>query len=127
MARKSKSPRDLGMTPFRAGLIAVVRIAVVNVGEVSKVEPIGDRGAARVTMKIKDEGLPIHEDAELKIRPRIFLEGNFFIDLRPGTPTAPKLKDGGTIPIQQTATPVQFDQILIALQSDTRADLQTLL
>jgi virulence factor Mce-like protein len=154
------------MTPFKAGLIAVVviaigtyfgftkanpfshpyelsavferatnvrvhfspvRIAGVNVGEVSKIEPIGDRGAARVTMKIKDQGLPIHEDAELKIRPRIFLEGNFFIDLRPGTPGSPTLKDGKTIPIQQTATPVQFDQILIALQSDTRSDLQTLL
>jgi hypothetical protein len=30
--------------------------------------------------------LPIHKDATLKIRPRIFLEGNFFVDVRPGTP-----------------------------------------
>ena len=39
-------------------------------------------------MEIKDAALPIHEDAELKIRPRIFLEGNFFVDLQPGTPAA---------------------------------------
>jgi ABC-type transporter Mla subunit MlaD len=52
-----------------------VRIAGVEVGKVTKVEAIesGD-GAARVTMEIEDKGLPIHEDAELKIRPRIFLE-----------------------------------------------------
>ena len=32
-------------------------------------------------MEIDDKGLPIHKDATLKIRPRIFLEGNFFVDL----------------------------------------------
>ena len=31
-------------------------------------------------------GRPIHDDARAKIRPRIFLEGNFFVDLEPGTP-----------------------------------------
>ena len=34
-------------------------------------------------MEIEDKGLPIHKDATLKIRPRIFLEGNFFVDLSP--------------------------------------------
>ena len=38
-------------------------------------------------MEIDDKGLPIHKDATLKIRPRIFLEGNFFVDLKPGTPS----------------------------------------
>jgi virulence factor Mce-like protein len=106
---------------------AVVRIAGVNVGKVTKVEPIGEDGAARVTMEVSDEGLPIHQDARLKIRPRIFLEGNFFVDVQPGSPTAPELEDGGEVPVQQTATPVQFADVLAALQSDTRADLQVLL
>ena len=35
------------------------------------------------------KGLPIHKDATFKIRPRIFLEGNFFVDVTPGTPSAP--------------------------------------
>jgi phospholipid/cholesterol/gamma-HCH transport system substrate-binding protein len=105
-----------------------VRIAGVEVGKVKKVEPIeGAGGAARVEMEILDRGLPIHEDAELKVRPRIFLEGNFFVDVFPGTPSTPVLKDGGEIPVNQTSTPVQFGQILTALQSDTREDLQTLL
>jgi phospholipid/cholesterol/gamma-HCH transport system substrate-binding protein len=105
-----------------------VRIAGVDVGKVKKVEPITEgEGAAKVTMEIKDKGLPIHKDAQLKVRQRIFLEGNFFIDIQPGSPTAPTLERGSTIPIQQTAAPVQFGQVLAALQADTREDLQTFL
>ena len=102
-----------------------VRIAGVNVGKVKSIEPMkGGRGAI-VTMEIKDEGLPIHADAEVKVRPRIFLEGNYFVDLRPGSPTAPVMEKGATIPVQNTAAPVQFGQFLEMLQSDTRDDLRT--
>jgi len=104
-----------------------VRVAGVNVGKVTKVEPIAETGAARVTMELDDSALPIHEDAEVKIRPNLFLEGNFFVDVHPGSPSSPELESGGMIPSQQTATPVQFGQILAALQSDTRRDLQILL
>jgi phospholipid/cholesterol/gamma-HCH transport system substrate-binding protein len=105
-----------------------VRIAGVDVGKVKSVEAV-DRatGGARVKMELEDKGLPIHEDAQLKIRPRIFLEGNFFVDLQPGSPSAPELEDGGTIPMNQTAAPVQFGDLLTALQSDTREDLKTFL
>jgi virulence factor Mce-like protein len=106
-----------------------VRIAGVNVGVVKKIEPYkgGDGNAALVTMEMKDEGLPIHKDATMKVRPRIFLEGNEFVDLAPGTPSAPTISDGDTIPMTQTAAPVQFDQVLTALQSNTREDLKRLL
>ena len=80
-----------------------------------------------MTLRIDEKGLPIHKDATLKIRPRIFLEGNFFVDLSPGSPSAPELGDGDTIPINQTAGPVQLDQVLGTLQADTRKDLQVLL
>ena len=112
-----------------------VRIAGVEVGKVTKVELLGDGARrtstgeepVRVTMRIEEKGRPIHKDAEAFIRPRIFLEGNFFVDVNPGTPQAPALADGDTIPFQQTRVPVQIDQILTALQTDTRRDLQTLL
>jgi phospholipid/cholesterol/gamma-HCH transport system substrate-binding protein len=104
-----------------------VRIAGVEVGKVSKVEPAGsDSTASVVTMKIKKDALPIHKDAEMKIRPRIFLEGNFFVDIRPGTPSSPTLDSGATIPATQTSAPVQLDQVLGVLKSDTRKDLQKL-
>ena len=104
-----------------------VRIAGVNVGKVASVEAQEGSGAAVVTLQIKDEGLPIHRDATAKIRPRIFLEGNFFVDLKPGTPSQATLDDGDTIRITQTSTPVQLDQLLTALQTDTREDLKDLL
>ncbi|MFL5890854.1 MAG: MlaD family protein, partial [Solirubrobacteraceae bacterium] len=105
-----------------------VRIAGVNVGKVDEVTPLKNgSGMARVKMEIEDKGLPIHKDATAKIRQRIFLEGNFFVDLQPGSPSAANAKSGYTLPVQQTAFPVQFGQLLTALQTDTRSDLQTFL
>ena len=99
-----------------------VRIAGVEVGRVKKVER-GPGNTAVVTMIIKEPGLPIHKDATLKIRPRIFLEGNFFVDLRPGSPHTPTVESGHTLPLSQTAVPVQLDQVLTSLDKDTRSEL----
>jgi virulence factor Mce-like protein len=105
-----------------------VRIAGVEVGKVTSIERANAGGeGAILTLRINNEGRPIHSDATAKIRPRIFLEGNFFVDMTAGSPSAPEMQDGQTIPVQQTATPVQLDQVLTALQSDTRADLKILL
>jgi phospholipid/cholesterol/gamma-HCH transport system substrate-binding protein len=104
-----------------------VRVAGVNVGKVKKVSRYQDTDMSVVEMEINKAGLPIHKDATMKIRPRIFLEGNFFVDLQPGTPGSPTLEDGDTIRVTQTSTPVQFYDLLTALQSDTREDLQVLL
>ena len=103
-----------------------VRIAGVEVGKVESVEP-GEGATSVVTLALEDDALPIHEDAEIEVRPRIFLEGNFFVDLRPGTPAAPTVDEGYTIPVAQTAAPVQLDQILSTLETDTRANLKLLL
>ncbi|HEY4826864.1 MAG TPA: MlaD family protein, partial [Solirubrobacteraceae bacterium] len=122
-----------------------VRIAGVNVGQVTGVGAVpgcktggsietSDGGtssqqcsAADVTMTISGNGLPIHKDATFAIRPRIFLEGNFFVDVSPGTPEAPTAPSSWTFPIQQGTEPVQFDQVITSLQAPTRANLQTLL
>ena len=104
-----------------------VRIAGVEVGKVKEVEPHEGTDAAVVVMQIDDDGLPLHTDATAKIRPRIFLEGNFFVDLESGSPEAPELEAGGTLKVTQTASPVQLDEVLTALQSDSREDLKDLL
>jgi ABC-type transporter Mla subunit MlaD len=165
MAGFSETTRR-GMTPFKAGLLAIVvigllayfgftkanpfahpyelkavfanaqnlqprapvRISGVDVGKVKKIEPVEDSAAARVTMELKKEALPIHEDATLKLRPRILLEGNYFVDLKPGSPSSPELGDAEKVlPMRQTASSVTLPEILSALQSDVRLDLQTLL
>ena len=102
-----------------------VRIAGVNVGEVKSTRAVGN--ASEVTFTVNDDGRPLHEDSQVEIRPRIFLEGNFFLDVQPGSPGSPEIDDGGTIPITQTSTGVQLDQVLAALQADDRENLQKLL
>jgi ABC-type transporter Mla subunit MlaD len=125
-----------------------VRIAGVNVGKVTGVEHLtgesteltaqatGEEGVAEdetppsatvVTMELEDSALPLHTDATMKLRPRLFLEGNLFVDLKPGSPNAPEADDGHQFPIVQTAVAVQLDQVLTTLQSDVRTDLQILL
>ena len=104
-----------------------VRIAGVEVGKVTTIEPLPESNAAELTMTIEDSGRPIHEDARIQIRPRLFLEGNLFIDMQPGSPSAPEMESGDTIPIQQTYNSVQLDEILTGLQSEVRGNMQLLL
>jgi phospholipid/cholesterol/gamma-HCH transport system substrate-binding protein len=102
-----------------------VRIAGVDVGRVISTERDGD--ATTVTFTVEGKGQPVHDDAFAAIRPRIFLEGNFFVDLSPGSPSAPELGSGDTIPVSRTSTWVQIDEVLTALQAPVRADLSHLL
>ena len=134
-----------------------VRIAGVQVGEVTGVEPCtndnpdcsgvdGDGSvtastngasssvggasgvqAAIVTMQIDDNGQPIKQDATFKLRPRLFLEGNLFVDLSPGSPESPTAPDNYTFPVTQTSAAVQLDQVLTTLQYGVRRDLQIFL
>ena len=74
-----------------------VRIAGVNVGKVESVKSVCENGLtdncasnySEVTFTVDDNGQPIHSDAQIEIRPRIFLEGNFFLDVQPGQPERP--------------------------------------
>jgi virulence factor Mce-like protein len=109
-----------------------VRISGVNVGEVSDVQHLVNangqgQDAAVVTMDIKDSALPIRQDATMQLRPRLFLEGNLFVDLHPGSPSAPELDSGSVVPESQTSESVQFDQVLTSLQAPVRQDLQIFL
>jgi phospholipid/cholesterol/gamma-HCH transport system substrate-binding protein len=108
------------------GTRSPVRIAGVEVGKVTRVER-GEGATAVVTMELDDAALPVHADATVRVRPRIFLEGNFFLDLRPGTPGGRELDEGDAIPVAQTSAAVQLDEVLSALDSDTRASLQAVL
>ncbi len=102
---------------------AQVRIAGVKVGTVEKVER-GNGSTTKVVMELDKKALPVRQDASARIRFRIFLEGNPFVDLQPGTPGSPEIKSGGDIPVAQTAGPVQLDQVLSAVNSDARKGLE---
>ncbi len=104
-----------------------VRIAGVDVGQIVSVQRIRNSDAGLVTMDINNNGLPIHADATALIRSRIFLEGNFYVDLSPGTPSSPTVDSGYTLAAANTSGPVQLDRVLSVLNIDARANLQTLL
>jgi phospholipid/cholesterol/gamma-HCH transport system substrate-binding protein len=126
-----------------------VRIAGVDVGKVTEIEHLesaapelqaqaagnpespadeaSGQQAAVLTMELDESALPLHADATMKLRPRLFLEGNYFVDLQPGSPNAPEAEDGFTFPINQTSHSVALDQVLTTLQGDVRKDLQVFL
>ena len=102
-----------------------IRIAGVEVGKVKKVEALDADGddaeataagsaptGAVVTMEIDDDGLPWKDDATFTLKPRLFLEGNLFVDVRPGSPGAPVVDAGYTFPPAQTSNTVQLDEVL---------------
>ncbi len=79
-------------------------------------------------MEIKKKGLPIHKRRHGQgPDPRSSSRATSSSTCRRARRRRPNIKDGGTIPIQHTAAPVQFGQLLTALQSDTRDDLKVFL
>lgn len=103
---------------------SVVRIAGVDVGAVRSIERYNGAEAAKINLDINDNGLPIYEDASVRIRPRLFLEGNFVVEVSPGRPGTRRLGDGDTIPITRTSRAVQLDEVFSTLQGPERRDLQ---
>lgn len=98
-----------------------VRIAGIDVGKVQSTSPAGR--ATEINFTIDDNGRPVHTDATVRVRDRLFLEGGYYLELDPGSPSAPVLRDGGVIPQSQTSYPVQFYKVLSTFDSATRQSL----
>jgi virulence factor Mce-like protein len=105
---------------------APVRVAGYDVGRVTGLER-GPGNTAEVHMELDHNAPPLYAGSTMRVRPRIFLEGGFYIDLQPGAPRGSKLDDGATIPLAQTAIAVQSDQPLSRFDSKARADTATIL
>lgn len=100
-----------------------VRLNGVQIGEVTDIGPGRNRGST-VTMRI-DEPEGLHADARLSVEPRLLFEGNFYVSVSPGTPGAPPLDSGATIPRRRTDAPVQIDQVLSALTAPAREAIRS--
>ena len=109
------------VTPGQGQAIDIAGIQVGKVGAVSL-----EDGVAVVRMDIdpKYEKL-IHTDSTLLLRPKTGLN-DMVIEIDPGTKGRPR-RTGSTIPLAQTLPNVQPDQILSALDADTREYLALLL
>ncbi len=101
-----------------------VRVAGVRIGDVQRVDL--EDGIGVVTFAIDREFVPIYRDATVLMRPTTGLKDMFF-DLDPGTSAEGEFEEGERIPLTNTAPDVNLDEILEALDADTRAYLRLLL
>jgi phospholipid/cholesterol/gamma-HCH transport system substrate-binding protein len=101
-----------------------VNVAGVEIGEISNVEL--EDGKAIVRMQIDSEHDRIYRDASALLRPKTGLK-DMVLELDPGTAAAGQLREGERIPISQTLPDVNLDEILAALDADTRDYLKLLL
>jgi phospholipid/cholesterol/gamma-HCH transport system substrate-binding protein len=102
-----------------------VDIAGVQVGEITNVQLEG--GRAVVTMQVQKKYSTVYPDATMLLRPKTGLK-DMVVEMDPGNPSSGhKLESGATIPVQNTLPDVNLDEILAALDTDTRAYLRLLL
>ena len=95
-----------------------VRVAGMRVGDVGEVEL--KNGVAVVDLELDREHRHlVHKDATALLRPRTGLK-DMFVELDPGTKAEPLMREGDAIPVANTAPDVDADEILSALDTDTR-------
>jgi phospholipid/cholesterol/gamma-HCH transport system substrate-binding protein len=104
------------------GVNADVRISGVNVGHVIAKEERAN--ATRVTFDLSPAYAPLPADARVMLRQKTLL-GETYIDVTPGDPGGPKLREGGTLGEAQVSPYVTLDEIFRAFDDRTRAAFRT--
>ena len=102
-----------------------VEVAGVKVGRMGAVSLKNGRAIVQLDMFPKYRKL-VHEDAKALLRPRTGLK-DMFLQLDPGSDSAPVAREKFTIPVRNTMTDVDLDEILSSLDADTRSYIALLL
>lgn len=118
-----------GAFPTAAGVVAglgePVNVAGVRVGQITGTS-LRD-GQAIIHMQIDPGKVPhLYRDAHADLIPNTPLK-DMQVDIAPGDPSAGVLRSGDTIPVGQTLSPIDSDELLSALDTDTRTWLASLL
>lgn len=101
-----------------------VQVAGVEIGTISKVKLEEGRARVAVDIERENEGL-IKTDAKALLRPRTPLK-DMYIQVLPGSKQAKAARKGHVIPLMNTSTDVDFDEVLSSFDERTR-DYLTLL
>jgi phospholipid/cholesterol/gamma-HCH transport system substrate-binding protein len=101
-----------------------VRISGVSVGRVVGVGLDPRTGRTRAVLELQARFAPRPADTRAILRAKTLL-GETYVELTPGSRSAPPLPDGATIPRAQIAPTVQLDQILSTFDPTTRAAFRT--
>ena len=104
-----------------------VDVAGVQVGEIGGVKLENGRAVVQMNLTSNDIG-PVYRNAHLQLRPKTGLN-DMAIELDPGRPDASlpdrgRLHEGDRLPVDNTRPNVNPDQVLAALDTDTRRYLQ---
>ncbi|MGA2013003.1 MAG: MlaD family protein, partial [Solirubrobacteraceae bacterium] len=103
---------------------STVEISGVPVGHVVSVGLDHRTGLSRAVIEIDRQYAPRPAGTRAILRAKTLL-GETYVELSPGSPTGPKLPDGGTLPRAQVAPTVQLDQIFSSFDPATRQAFQT--
>ncbi len=99
-----------------------VRVGGVDVGTVGTIKSKGDIALVPLELDTSLRGM-VRADATAELRPHTLFDGNSFIQLDPGSASAPPL-DGHVISLAHTTNYVTIDQALRVLNAPTRRALQ---
>jgi phospholipid/cholesterol/gamma-HCH transport system substrate-binding protein len=102
-----------------------VRIAGMQIGDITDVELRDGKAVVKMEIEQKFKNR-IHKDATALLRPRTGLK-DMFIALDPGTRAQPVVGEDFTMAVADTLPDVDADEILTALDGDTRDYLKLLL
>lgn len=103
-----------------------VRVQGVEVGQVTSVGRAASGKGVRIAMKIDDgKGVSVRRDATLTLRWRTLLGRNLYVDLKPGSPSAPPLGDD-TIALARTSTQTELDEAIEPLDDHGRQAVKTI-
>ena len=100
-----------------------VRIAGVIVGQITGAD-VGKDGHAVVKMSI-DRGYKIYNNAMLVLQPKSVLN-EMYVNINPGGPPGTLLNSGAVLPVTNTQSPVQVDEVLDSLNDNARSALTAL-
>ena len=96
-----------------------VRMSGVPVGKVKSIE-LSSGGDSVVTMELEGRYAPLPSDARAVLRQKTLL-GETYVELTPGSASAAKVAEGGSLPRGSVAQSVQLDEIFGAFDARTRA------
>ncbi|MEV4422822.1 MlaD family protein [Patulibacter sp. NPDC049589] len=101
-----------------------VRIGGTQVGTISSIDlTADDRAEVRIT--VSGDFAPLRRGATAVVRSQGTAGvASRYVDVSPGSGLEPALRDGATIPVEQTQSQVELDQLFASFDGRTRAGLQ---
>jgi ABC-type transporter Mla subunit MlaD len=113
--------------PTASGLVSGSDVleAGSKVGVISDIRPLPDDHAS-VTVAVEDAYWPLHQGLQADIRPKSLL-GEKYVDLHDGSPKGPIYDVSKVLDTPGDSVPVELDQFINSLDTDTRSALRVLL